>query len=177
MNDAVITFSPILPMEAPAVSEMSLRIWRQHYLPDILSEGELDYLWQRAYTPEILQAHIEKGACYEWIKVDGQPAGFLAYSILADEKCLHLSKLYLDPECHGCGIGNRALLRVRQRAVSEGLREITLYVFRNNQKAIRAYSRAGFVVDRAEMTECGNGYRYDDFVMVCRVNPEEASPR
>jgi len=177
MNDAVITFSPILPEEAPAVSAMSRRIWRQHYLPDILTEGELDYFWQRAYTPEHLQAHMEEGACYEWINVDGRRVGFLAYSILADEQRLHLSKLYLDPEFHGCGIGNRALLRVRQRADAEGLSEITLYVFRNNEKAIRAYSRAGFVVARTEMTECGYGYRYDDFVMVCRVNSEESSTR
>jgi ribosomal protein S18 acetylase RimI-like enzyme len=52
-------------------------------------------------------------------------------------------------------------------AIAERLcvKEIYLYVFRKNEKAVRAYRRAGFVVVRAEVTEAGDGYYYDDYVM------------
>jgi len=62
--------------------------------------------------------------------------------------------------------GHQALRRVQEFGRREGLREIYLYVFRGNELAIRAYLRAGFVISRTEITECGDGFRYDDYVMV-----------
>jgi RimJ/RimL family protein N-acetyltransferase len=47
--------------------------------------------------------------------------------------------------------------------------DIWLYCFRKNEQAVRAYLRAGFVVERAEISDCGNGFYYDDLVMVWRV--------
>ncbi len=173
MRDYDVTFSPIRLEDVQAVSDMSRRIWQQHYLPDILTESELEYFWQRAYAPARLQAHMDSGVCYEWINAGASRVGFLAYGSEPAEHRLHLSKLYLEPAFHGCGIGSRALRRVQQHGYEEGLKEVTLYVFRGNDKAIRAYARAGFSVERTEMTECGKGYRYDDYVMIYQIPSRE----
>lgn len=158
--------------DAEAISVMSRQIWQAHYRPHILTEGELEFFWQRAYRPDSIRSDMRNGSRYEWIRVDARPVGFMAYRAESEACRLHLGKLYLDPEFHGLGIGAMALARVLELAVAEGLREIYLYVFRQNLKAIRAYVKAGFVIARTEMTECGKGYRYDDFVMVRRVLPE-----
>jgi RimJ/RimL family protein N-acetyltransferase len=170
----IADFEAALPDDADALAEMSRDIWRRHYLPGILSEAELNFFWDRAYRPAQLIRHMQAGGRYEWITVDKEKVGFLAYAVEADEARLHLSKLYLLPEFHGRGIGRQALRRVQDFARRLGVREIYLYVFRGNEQAIRAYSRAGFVISRTEITECGNGFRYDDSLMVYDLTADAA---
>jgi ribosomal protein S18 acetylase RimI-like enzyme len=109
------------------------------------------------------------GAVYEWIEVEGRRCGFLAYRGEPGGIRMRLSKLYLLPECHGRGFGALALARVKAAARERGFREVGLYVFKRNAKAIRAYTRAGFVVERAASFEAGEGFQYDDYIMVCRL--------
>lgn len=163
-----VQFQPALPSQAEAISTLSLAIWEASYRPDLLSEGEFACFWNRAYTPERLRADMARGACYEWICVAGRRAGFLAYRHEPDGRRLLLGKLYLATEWHGQGIGARALARVLDAGRRLDVAEVYLYVFRRNLKAIRAYRRAGFVIDRPEVTPCEGGYRYDDYVMVHR---------
>jgi diamine N-acetyltransferase len=176
MNPPKVSFEAADSEDAEAISALSRAIWERHYRPDILTESELEYFWQRGYHPAQLQSHMLAGARYEWIRVEERRVGFLAYRIEADTGRVHLSKLYLDPDFHGKGYGAAALSRVQWLAATEGLREVYLYVFRNNTKAVWAYTRAGFTIDRTEKTECGEGYRYDDYVMVYRVLPVENGP-
>ena len=167
-------FEEALPGDANALAEMSRHIWRRHYLPAILSEEELDFFWDRAYRPAQLVRHMQTGGRYEWIKVANRRVGFLAYVVEAEAGRLHLSKLYLLPEYHGRGIGHQALRRVQAFGRGHALREIYLYVFRGNELAIRAYQRAGFMISRTEITECGDGFRYDDYVIVYDLTADGA---
>lgn len=157
------------PGDVEALSALARDIWQRYYRPDILTEDELEFFLERGYAPSRLSAHMLAGARYEWIRMAGKRVGFLAYRMEAEARRIHLSKLYVDPCWHGRGVGAMALSRVCREATQAGIGEIYLYVFRNNERAIRAYSRAGFVIDRTEMTECGDGYRYDDYVMVRRA--------
>ena len=172
MPMVIADFEAALPDDADALAEMSRDIWRRHYLPGILSEAELNFFWDRAYRPAHLVRHMQAGGRYEWITVDKEKVGFLAYAVEADAVRLHLSKLYLLPEFHGRGIGRQALRRVQDFAHRQDLREIYLYVFRGNEQAIRAYLRAGFVISGTEITECGHGFRYDDYVMVYELHAD-----
>lgn len=164
-------FVPAGPDDAEALAGMALDIWRSCWRPDVLSDDEIDYFWQRAYRPDALREHMGCGAVYEWIESRENRIGFLAYRVETDRRRLHLAKLYLLPEYQGQGIGAEALARMQAVAARTGLREIYLYVFRKNEKAVRAYRRAGFVIDREELADCGNGYCYDDLVMSRRVEP------
>lgn len=161
-------FEPACPGDAEALSTLARSIWQRHYRPRILTQGELEFFLERGYAPAVLSAHMQTGVAYEWISLAGRRIGFLAYRTEADERRVHLGKLYLDPGFHGRGFGALALSRVFREARQAGIDEVYLYVFRNNEKAIRAYVRAGFVIDRAVMTECGDGYRYDDYLMIRR---------
>ena len=157
---------------AEAIAALSWTIWQAYYRPDILSDDEVSFFWQRAYAPDRLRADMAAGTRYAWICWAGRRIGFLSWRAEPDAGRLHLGKLYLEPAFHGHGCGAQALAWVRRRAVEQGLGEIYLYVFRQNARAIKAYERAGFVIARSEITDCGAGFRYDDYVMVCRLGAE-----
>ena len=167
-----VTFEPAGLDDVDAIAAMAEEISRQHYLPDVLTESQFASFGPLAYSSEVLSAQMQAGVCFEWILFTGRRVGFLAYAERDGGERLNLGKLYLEPACHGLGIGQVALWRVQDIAEQQGAREIYLYVFRKNGKAIRAYRRAGFIIDRAELTPCGNGFCFDDYVMVYRLKPD-----
>lgn len=161
---------PAQPRDAEAIAAMALAIARCCYVPQVLTEAEAEAFWRLAYRPDALRADMARGAVYEWIESGGRAIGFLAYRLDANPQRLWLSKLYVLPEHQGRGVGAWALARVKAAAARLGVREINLYVFRKNERAVRTYSRAGFVIARAEVTECEGGFRYDDYVMRCGLD-------
>jgi len=158
------------PHDAEAIAEMALDIWWRHYYPEVLTRDEIEYFWNRMYRPEVIRSEMERGIVYERIELHGKTIGFLAYHHQPEQSRIRLCKLYLLPEHHGQGYGAFALAHVKAVAARLGVREIYLYVFRRNNKAVRAYLHAGFIVVRAEVTEGGDGYYYDDYVMCCRLD-------
>jgi RimJ/RimL family protein N-acetyltransferase len=158
------------PQHAEAIAEMALEIWRQHYFPDVLTEDAIEHFWSRMYRPEVIRSEMERGIVYERIMLDSKMIGFLAYHHQPEQMRMRLNKLYLLPQYHRRGYGAFALAHVKAVAARLRVREIFLYVFRRNEKAIRAYLRAGFVIARAEVTEGGSGYYYDDYVMCCTLD-------
>lgn len=168
-----VTFEPAGLDDVSAIAAMADNISRQHYLPDVLTESQLASFGPLAYAPEVLSVQMQSDVRFEWILHSGRRVGFLAYAARDGGERLNLGKLYLEPACHGLGIGQVALRRVQNIAEQLGAREIYLYVFRKNGKAIRAYQRAGFMIDRAELTPCGNGFCFDDYVMVFRLKPDD----
>lgn len=169
MNTAECFFLPAHTEDAPAISEMALGIWQQHYWPDILTSAELDFFFERSYKPSTLVENMASGAVYEWIVKNDRKIGFLSYEPRPEENRMRLGKLYVAPEFHGQGYGAAALARIREAALQLGRSEVELYVFRRNQKAIKAYQRAGFVIDRADCFDAGGGFVYDDYIMVLRL--------
>jgi ribosomal protein S18 acetylase RimI-like enzyme len=78
---------------------------------------------------------------------------------------LKLHKLYVLVERHGQGLGRAGLARVAEVAAALGAREVSLYVNKRNQKAIRAYERAGFTIAESMTSEIGGGFVMDDYRM------------
>ena len=164
-----LQFVGVLKEELRLIAEWSLEIWRDYYLPEILTERELDGFWRRSYSEEKLLENVLEGAIYQWIVLAGVRIGFLSFQPEYETNRLHLGKLYLLPCHHGCGLGGQALAHIQSIARDLGLAEIYLYVFRKNARAIKAYQRAGFSVDRLEVTALEGGLVYDDAVMICRL--------
>ncbi|NBS16384.1 MAG: GNAT family N-acetyltransferase [Gammaproteobacteria bacterium] len=164
-----LQFVGVLKEELRLIAEWSLEIWRDYYLPEILTERELDGFWRRSYSEEKLLENVLQGAIYQWIVLAEVRIGFLSFQPEYQTNRLHLGKLYLLPRHHGCGLGRQALAYIQSVAKDLGLAEIYLYVFRKNARAIRAYQRAGFSIDRLEVTALEGGLVYDDAVMICRL--------
>jgi len=63
---------------------------------------------------------------------------------LDHEEYAYLGFMYTVPEYRGRGVNQKIVDRLKQWAISKGLREIRLTVYSDNVPAIKAYEKAGF---------------------------------
>lgn len=148
------------------LSVLSHRLWRATYVPDMLSEPDSELLWRRGYEIQALQETVARGETLLWVLFRGHIVGFCGYKPASVSSVLQLTKLYLYPSCWGKGLGRFSVLVITSYARVMGYRSVELYVFRKNTRAIKAYQRSGFRIDRADFFEVAPGVGYDDFRMV-----------
>lgn len=139
-----------------AVAQIHVDAWRVAYAgivpPDCLaalSVEQREAMWRTAVergTPRILVA-----------RVDQLVVGWLAYGRCRDEGAdQHVGEIwaiYAAPAAWSSGIG-RALWEAAQLDLQEqGYRFVTLWVIRENARAMRFYQRAGFTIEAQSAKE------------------------
>jgi GNAT superfamily N-acetyltransferase len=148
--------------DLPRISELAGRIWRAHY-PSILSVAQIEYMLAWMYEVPQLRRDLQQGVVYELLVEDGRALGFCAYQPFPEHLKLH--KLYLEVTEHHRGLGSMLLRHVEDEARRRGFAKVVLGVNRLNEKAIRAYTRNGYLIRGPLKTDIGNGYVMDDFIM------------
>ena len=78
---------------------------------------------------------------------------------------MKLHKCYLLPEVHGHGYGSLLLKHCEGEVRRLGAHRLMLAVNKHNAKAVTAYRRNGFTVVQAVITDFGNGFVMDDYIM------------
>ena len=159
-----ISFLPAAPADIPTLRRLADEIWHAHY-PAIISVAQIDYMLARMYAADVIEKEIGEGTCWELIALDGEAVGFLSYSHETSAALLKLHKLYVQVDRHGLGLGRAGLRRVMEVGAASGAREVSLYVNKNNTKAIRAYRRAGFTIAESVVNHFGGGFVMDDYRM------------
>ena len=140
-------------------------IWRACY-PGIISNAQIDYMLTRMYSLDVLRDEIHsQGIHYNCLLMDGKLVGFASYGPTSAPGVMKLHKLYLLPELHGRGLGSRLLQHVENEVRAGGGRRLILSVNKRNAKAIAAYQRNGFVIADSVVTDIGNGFVMDDYIM------------
>ena len=94
---------------------------------------------------------------------DGVRVGYTAVSASGGK--LFISKLYLLKENRGRGFGTHALDLLFDLARGEGLSSVYLTVNKYNDRAIRTYESNGFEKVQSIVTDIGEGFVMDDYVM------------
>ena len=166
-----VTFALATCSDIALLQRLAGQIWRAHY-PGIISRAQIEYMLDRMYGAEPIAGEMESGTCWELIRESADAVGFLSYSYDESVAQLNLHKLYVLANRHGQGLGRAGLARVMQVAAALGAREVSLFVNKNNQKAIRAYERAGFAIAESVVTECGAGFIMDDYRMTAPCAPK-----
>ncbi len=161
---ASLAFRSASEAEIPTLRALAERIWRGSYA-ELLSVEQIDYMLDRMYAPEIIAHEMSEGTIWEMAWLDEELVGFHSCTLEADTRRLKLSKLYLLPEKQRSGLGQQLLARVHELAAQHGAQEVWLQVNKGNVRAIRAYERAGYVVERAAIFDIGGGFVMDDFIM------------
>ena len=115
--------------DRPALFDVWVRAWRAAY-PDI------DFEARRPWFAEHLTGLIAGGAEAFVAEVSQALAGF----ITVDAATHYIDQLAVDPAHQGAGLA--ALLLARARAASP--RRLTLFVNKENARALRFYEREGF---------------------------------
>jgi RimJ/RimL family protein N-acetyltransferase len=159
----ILTFKQATPADIPLIQSLAHRIWHAYY-PNIISVAQIEYMLQRMYGEEIITQELaDPNLRYDLLLLNNEPIGYASYCF--EPPCVFLSKLYITPETHGNGIGQRALARIEEFAQTQRATSIYLFVNKRNEKAIRAYLRFGFVIEEAVVKDIGGGFVMDDYKM------------
>jgi GNAT superfamily N-acetyltransferase len=159
-----------------AIRDIATRIWNEYY-PAIISQAQIEYMLAMDYSPEKLQQDMSSGIRIDKLLLDGILVGFSAYGPVqaADTpaQILKLHKIYVDPAVHGTGLGSCLLERVETFARAGNYTKVILQVNKGNQRAINAYTRNGYIVERALVVDIGEGFVMDDYLMVKQLIPSD----
>lgn len=159
-----VTIAPLDENDIVTLIPLAYRIWHAHY-PAMISVEQIDYMLERGYTRQVIMDEIaNQSVIWLAIKSAGTMVGFASLGPYAAQT-MKLHKLYLLPEYHGTGIGARALAEVERIAREKNARRLVLNVNKYNDKAIRAYQRAGWSVAEEVVADIGNGFVMDDYLM------------
>jgi GNAT superfamily N-acetyltransferase len=175
LNESVtndqIQIVPATEEHLPALAELAGVIWRQHY-PGIISSAQIEYMLAKMYALATLREELcSKGIRFERLLIAGRFIGFASYGPSSEPGVMKLHKCYLLPELHGCGYGSRMLQHCGRAARALGARRLILAVNKQNHKAITAYRRNGFTVVESIITDFGDGFVMDDFIMAKNLMP------
>lgn len=140
------------------IERLAKEIWNECY-SDILSKEQIDYMLNKFLTVDAMKKYPNM----HYVLID---EGFYAYEINSDH--LFLSKLYLKKEFRGKKIAKKII-----NSLLEYKLPIILTVNKNNQ-AYYAYLKMGFKVIDSVISDIGNGYVMDDYIMKLDVINEKA---
>ena len=150
------------PEEYGRLAAYIARLWHSAY-DGLLGEAQVEYMTQKFQSAAAIAEQTEKENYIYFFIADGdREIGYCAVRPLEDS--LFLSKLYLEEECRGRGVGQRALAQVCAIARRLALPRVWLTVNKGNARAIRAYEKFGFVRTDSTVTDIGGGYAMDDYI-------------
>ncbi|HEX2936510.1 MAG TPA: GNAT family N-acetyltransferase [Bacteroidales bacterium] len=157
----MLTFRKIAVPDIMTVNKLAQDIWTVSYA-EMLSPAQIEYMLNWMYAPATIETEINEGVLWEFIEEEGSPIGFIAVTPLKEE--LKLNKLYIHPAEQGKGIGQAALQHVFDHGKKNGFKSVYLTVNKGNTKAIKAYTKAGFVCTDSKVFDIGGGYVMDDYI-------------
>lgn len=145
-------------------AQLAHKIWNQHYVP-IIGQDQVDYMLGKFQDFEAISNQIKNG--YEYFVIFNQniPSGYLALVPNQNDKKLMISKIYVDSDFRGLGLGSK-LMEFTLETAKEGTFEcIWLTVNKNNIKTIEWYKSKGFIIKQKIEMDIGNGFIMDDYLM------------
>ena len=153
------------------IESLARDIWEAHYTP-IIGKAQVDYMLDKYQSVTSMQDQVENGFEYYYFETD---AGLIGYLGVKGEKTdLFLSKVYVHEYYQGNGYGRNAMEFVEDLARSKHLAAVLLTVNKHNTGSIKFYERLGYQTIDAVVTDIGNGFVMDDFVMLKRLNRDSS---
>ncbi|MBR0386086.1 MAG: GNAT family N-acetyltransferase, partial [Erysipelotrichaceae bacterium] len=141
------------------LAAVAAQIWKECY-GEMLSADQIDYMLEQFQSVPAFSKQLKEGYCYRGLFLDDQLIGYTGSRIEGNR--VFLSKLYLQKACHGNGYGHLLLEDVRQRYPQADA--IWLTVNKHNP-TFEMYEHWGFRVTDAVVTDIGEGYVMDDYIM------------
>lgn len=159
---AEITFELVLTKEQrKQVATLGKEIWNEHY-GELLGAKQIEYMLKKFQSEEALEEQEKHGYQYYLICIEGVPEGYIG--IQPQGQRLFLSKLYLRKQQRGQGIARKALEMMTNICHEKGLNAIYLTVNKQNDSKL-VYDALGFKVISEEVTDIGQGFVMDDYIM------------
>lgn len=147
----VMLIRTAIPSDVEGIVRVHVATWKQAYthilpaelLANLPAENRRS-MWAKSVAedfPHVLVA-----------EVDGEVVGFSAIGPCRDDgSCpsdFEVWAIYLSPSHWSLGLGRELWLASRAFAADRGASSISLWVFADNERAIKFYQKAGFTVDK-----------------------------
>ena len=147
------------------IAKLAHNIWNNHYI-EIIGKNQVDYMLEKIYNRNSLieQLNIKKHNFY-LIKNDKEAIGFLSISS-ENNSDYFIHKFYIEQNYSNKGIGT-LILDLLIKEVNP--KSLILTVNRQNFKSINFYFKNGFIINKVEDFDIGNGYQMNDFVMIKQI--------
>jgi diamine N-acetyltransferase len=156
--------------EAEDIAELrrlARSIWYEAYSSILLKE-QIEYMLEMMYSEEVIRGELLSGVVWDLIVCEGTSCGYLSYLSTEDNE-VKLSKIYIEKAFRGKSIAADALRRVIEYAAQKYKDHVFLTVNKNNKMAIRAYEKNGFIISDSVVTDIGNGFVMDDYIMKYKI--------
>jgi GNAT superfamily N-acetyltransferase len=148
--------------DIPAIIEIQQQTWEPTYR-EILSPEQIEYMFNKIYSPEALQDAIWNGKQQFLLLMAGEVSTGFASVAEEEPGCFKLHKIYVLPAYQGTGAGRFLLNEVENYVRSVGGEKIRLNVNRFN-KAKSFYEKMNFKVVHEEDIPIGP-YWMNDYVL------------
>jgi ribosomal protein S18 acetylase RimI-like enzyme len=156
--------------EIAEIQRLARRIWDEAY-GELLSKEQIEYMLRMMYSEKSIGEELQRGTVWELLIADNTPCGYLSYG-LSENNSVKLFKIYIEKPFRGTGIARGCLSRVKEYAARNGRGHVFLTVNKNNKRAIRAYEKNGFAITASVVTDIGQGFVMDDYIMKCPARPD-----
>lgn len=149
-----------------SLSAIADEIWHEHFTP-IIGEARVDYMLEKFLSPDALVEYINNGYEYFLFSYEYTFAGFAG--IHEEDNALFLSKLYVHEDFRGKGISSHMLKKFIEICKDRNLNKIWLTCNRFNEKTLAIYEHLGFQKVRTQVSDIGNGFVMDDYILELEI--------
>jgi len=144
-------------------AKMAEVVWNEHFT-SIIGKKQVDYMLERFQSENAVTEQINnQGYEYYFIEIQGNKVGYSG--IHKEEEKMFLSKLYILKDYRKKGYASLAFEFLRNTCKESGLKSIYLTVNKYNTDTIQVYEAKGFKIIKNQVSDIGNGFVMDDYVM------------
>ena len=154
---------PATEADIPILRDLAQRIWRACY-PGIITVEQIEFMLGWMYSGEEIRRQLAARVPWEIAELDGEPIGYLSWQC-EDDGRVKISKLYVLPQHQRRGLGRQMLDHICGSARAVGARTVWMQVNKRNERAIGAYLKAGFHIEKEAVFDIGGGFVMDDYLM------------
>lgn len=155
--------------EIVEIARMADEIWHEYYI-SILTVEQINYMVDKFQSIPAITDQIRNQG-YEYFLFQLEHTSDIGYmSVKEEEGQLFLSKFYIKKDYRGKGFASQAMNFLEQLCKTRNLKSIWLTVNRYNESSIAVYQKKGFLIEREQVADIGNGYVMDDYVMVKMID-------
>ena len=154
----------------PLLSNVASSIFVDYYT-DLIGKAQAEYMADMFLSEENLLKEINNGAVCKLMFVNGIPVGFTEYKL--DDDRVFLSKLYLHATFRGKKLGRELLNDVIKYTKDNNRSKIYLTCNKYNP-TLKKYLKMGFKQIDDVVSDIGQGYVMDDYIMELDIQNEKA---